>query len=180
MGVGGFFKGLGKGLLKYGAPVAAGIFGGPLAAMAVSGATSGLSKKIEGGSWKDALLAGGIGAGTSYAGGKIPGLDKVAGKGLAPSKGILGRLGDAGKEIGKSALLDRGRGFMPEGNAVPRGPQAEGQNKKKRQREPIGPTRALPRMNQTTPNLAFPLEYGRQEALGQKPNLPPYMSYLDY
>ncbi len=104
-----FWGGLGKILLKA-APIAANFIPGigPLASMAISGATSGLSKKLEGGSWLDALKAGGIGAGASYAGGKIPI------KGLGPSDvrstvgavndklaggGITGALGNIGKGV---------------------------------------------------------------------------------
>ncbi len=103
-----FWGGLGKILLKA-APIAANFIPGigPLASMAISGATSGLSKKLSGGSWLDALKAGGIGAGASYAGGKIPikgigpssyvGQDvaKVAGTG----GGVTGALGNIGKGV---------------------------------------------------------------------------------
>jgi hypothetical protein len=100
-----FWSKLGKGLVKvgkYAAPVAAGIFGGPAAAMAVSGGMNALDKKMSGGSWKDALGSAAIGAGTSYLGGKIPGADKFLGKGLSPSKNFS--WGNFAKDVGKSAL----------------------------------------------------------------------------
>jgi len=65
------------------------------AAMAISGAANAASKKLEGGSWKDAALAGGIGAGTAAVGGG-------ALKGIGPSSGVLAKLGAgaAGKATG--------------------------------------------------------------------------------
>jgi hypothetical protein len=79
-----FWGKLGKGLLKV-APIAAAFIPGvgPLASMAISGAANAASKKLSGGSWKDSLLSGGIGAGAGYLGGKIPGLGGA--KGLGPS-----------------------------------------------------------------------------------------------
>jgi len=80
MGVKSVLKKVGKIGLKVAPYAAMAIPGvGPLASMAIAGGTSALSKKLEGGSWKDAALAGGIGAGTSLALGKIPI------KGLGPS-----------------------------------------------------------------------------------------------
>lgn len=111
MGLGGFFKGLGKVALKA-APIAAAFIPGvgPLASAAIGGATSAASKKLSGGSWKDALLAGGIGAGTSY------GLDKVAGignvKGIGPSKDIAGV---ASKVAGKGGGFTAGLGEFAKG-----------------------------------------------------------------
>src|SRR5262245_15440078 len=78
MGLGSFFKGLGKGLVKVGkfavpAVLAATGVGAPLAAAAAGGLNT-LDKKLSGGSWKDSLIQGGIGAGLGYAGAKIPGI----------------------------------------------------------------------------------------------------------
>ena len=81
-----FWKKLGKVALKA-APIAAAFIPGvgPLASAAIAGATSAASKKAEGGSWKDALLSGGISAGTGYGLGKLAGAAKGA-KGIGPSK----------------------------------------------------------------------------------------------
>ena len=89
----GFWKSLGKGLLKV-APIAASFIPGvgiPLG-MAIAGATNAASAKASGGSWKDALLSGGIGAGMGAVG-------AGALKGIGPSSGIGGKLlgGVAGK-----------------------------------------------------------------------------------
>ena len=58
-GIGGFFKGLAKGVLKV-APVAAmfipGI--GPIASAGIGAAAGALGKKLEGGSWGDAAKSG--------------------------------------------------------------------------------------------------------------------------
>jgi hypothetical protein len=71
----GFWSKLGKIALKA-APIAAAFIPGvgPLASMAIGGATAAASKKAGGGSWKDALLAGGTGAAEGY------------GRGIGPSK----------------------------------------------------------------------------------------------
>lgn len=63
--------------------------------MAIAGASNAASKKLEGGSWKDSLISGGIGAGTAAIGGG-------ALKGIGPSSGIVKKLGAgaAGKVTG--------------------------------------------------------------------------------
>src|SRR5262245_28254291 len=115
----GFWSGLGKGLLKA-APIAAAFIPGvgPLASMAISGAAGATGKKLSGGSWKDALISGGIGAGTSYGLGKITGLDKIGGKaggsfvkddinkaaGQAVGRGIGPTLGNIAKGVSTSML----------------------------------------------------------------------------
>jgi|SRR6187402_1199405 len=100
----GFLSGLkkvGKIALKA-APIAAAFIPGvgPLASMAISAGTSGLSKKLEGGSWKDSLLSAGIGGAAGYAGGKIPG--------IGPSTGTLAKVKDVGagvlNNVSQSAL----------------------------------------------------------------------------
>jgi hypothetical protein len=98
----GFWGSLGKGLLKV-APIAAGFIPGvgPLASAAIGGITSAVSKKASGGSWGDALKSGLVGAGTSYAGAKVP---VGAGKGLSPSKGFWGTAKDVATKTGKSIL----------------------------------------------------------------------------
>lgn len=116
-----FWGGLKKGLVKvgkYAAPVAAGMFGGPAAAMAVSAGMNALDKKMSGGSWKQALGSAAIGAGTSYLGGKIPGIDKIAGKGLSPTgKGLMSNLGAIGKQTGKNMLVGNTKGFVSPGDS---------------------------------------------------------------
>src|SRR6187399_610183 len=97
----GFWGKLGKIALKA-APIAAAFIPGvgPLASMAISAGTSGLSKKLEGGSWKDSLLSAGIGGAAGYAGGKIPG--------IGPSTGTLAKVKDVGagvlNNVSQSAL----------------------------------------------------------------------------
>jgi hypothetical protein len=100
-----FWGALGRGLLKI-APIAANFIPGvgPLASMAIGGLTSGLSKKLSGGSWLDALKAGGIGAAAGYAGAKIPV------KGLGPSKGFWGTTGNVLKRTGIDMLSNAARG----------------------------------------------------------------------
>jgi hypothetical protein len=82
-----FWKNLGKAALKV-APIAAGFIPGvgPLASAAIGGLSAGASKKIEGGSWKDALMSGGMGAGTGYLSSKLSQGMKGKGKGIGPSK----------------------------------------------------------------------------------------------
>jgi hypothetical protein len=69
-----FWGKLGKIALKA-APIAASFIPGvgPLAAMAISGGAGAASKKLEGGSWKQALGAGAMGAGTSALGSALSG-----------------------------------------------------------------------------------------------------------
>ena len=68
------------------------------------------------------MLSGGIGAGAAYAGGKIPGLDKVGGIGPSATakqkllggligktnEGWQGKVGNVLGELGKNALTERG------------------------------------------------------------------------
>lgn len=68
----------GKAFLTYAPMVIPGV--GPYASMAINAGLNAAEAKRKGGSWKDAAIAGGIGAATSYAGGKIPGI-----KGIGPS-----------------------------------------------------------------------------------------------
>jgi len=103
----GFFKGLGKAALKI-APVAAGFIPGvgPLASAAIGGLASGASKKLEGGSWKDALVSGGIGAGMGYGAGKAAqaikgiGPSSQAAKDVAGVAGKINKTGGIGPTIG--------------------------------------------------------------------------------
>lgn len=99
----GFWKTLGKGLLKA-APIAAmaipGI--GPVASMAIQGGLGAANAKVSGGGLKSMLLGAGMGA----AGAKLGG-------GLSPSKGFM----PAMKNIGKSMIPSLARGFTSPGDA---------------------------------------------------------------
>lgn len=86
-----FWSKLGTGL-KVAAPIAANFIPGvgPLASMAISGAIGAATSK---GGLKERLLNGGISAGMSYAGGKLPGTDTVMNMGSGGGgKGILDTL----------------------------------------------------------------------------------------
>jgi hypothetical protein len=65
--------------------------------MAISGAANAASKKLEGGSWKSSILAGGLGAGGAALGGATGALSKIG-----PSSSVLSKLGAgaAGKAVG--------------------------------------------------------------------------------
>jgi hypothetical protein len=197
-----FWKSLGKGLLKAAPFAAMAIPGiGPLASAGIQAGLGAANAKASGGGLKDVLLGAGTGAAMSGVGG--------AAKGLSPSKGLLSNIGNFAKQTGKNALSQFGGSSLTGEHEPFMGPKQPSNwksmlpgllgaggaataailsNRKKKQpeiqqgsqRSPIGPTQGIPRMNQTTPNLAFPIEYGRQQAMGQQPNLPPYMSYLDY
>jgi len=93
----GFWSGL-KNIALKAAPIAAAFIPGvgPLASMAISGAANAASKKLSGGSWKDAAISGGIGAAT---GGALKG-------GLGPSGSVLNKI--TGKGIG-SVLAPGGK-----------------------------------------------------------------------
>lgn len=99
MGFKSVLKKVGKVALKV-APYAAMAIPGvgiPLG-MAISGAANAASKKLEGGSWKGALLAGGLGAGSAGIGGGALGS-------IGPSSSVLSKLGAgaAGKAVGTGA-----------------------------------------------------------------------------
>jgi len=101
----GFWGKLGKVALKV-APYAAMAIPGvgvPLG-MAIGGATSAASKKLEGGSWKQAALSGAIGAGTGAVG-------AGALKGIGPTSSGLTKFlgGAAGKTTGTGAAGVAGR-----------------------------------------------------------------------
>lgn len=89
MGIGGFFKGLGKGLLKA-APFATALIPGigPIAAGLIGGGAGAASGAMGGGGWKGAL-GGGIQGAATGVGGKMAAED---GGGLGPSRGFLGGL----------------------------------------------------------------------------------------
>lgn len=81
---------------------------GPLASMGIQAGIGAAQKKASGGSWLDALKSGGISGAASYVGGKVPGLDKIAGagKGLAPSGNFVKEAvsGTANKALGKGGV----------------------------------------------------------------------------
>jgi hypothetical protein len=89
------------------APIAASVVGTPLAGAAVSALLEGAETKLEGGSFKDALLkgalSGGIGAAT---GGLAPGADKVAGEAAKVGAGevVKAGLGEGAKKGGAFGL----------------------------------------------------------------------------
>lgn len=212
----GFWGNLGKGLLKVGkiaAPIALGATGvGLPAAMAVSGGLNALDKKVSGGSWKDALLAGGIGAGSAYGAdklsgfmGKLGGAMKNAQAGRTPGfaggyPGIQSGVPAGLENVGRVALPNMGRGVGPsmggfaglmqkigQGarttqdvmgavNAVrgPQMPQYGPGGMMPRGGGPMGfgsvrRNQAMQRMDQSNPNLAYPIMRGRQEAIMNQP-----------
>ena len=128
----GFWKTLGKIGLKV-APYAAMAIPGvgiPLG-MALAGGLSAADTKVSGGSWKDSLLSGGIGAGTAAVGlGALKGIGPSSGvgakllKGASGAKdagklGILGKaLGDIGKNAATAQLSKVGTPQTPEGPVV--------------------------------------------------------------
>lgn len=65
--------------------------------MAIAGAANAASKKLEGGSWKSSILAGGLGAGGAALGGATGALSKIG-----PSSSVISKLGAgaAGKAVG--------------------------------------------------------------------------------
>lgn len=88
MGIGGFFKGLGKGLLKV-APIAAAFIPGvgPLASMAIGAGTGALSGGINGGK-KGALIGGLMGGATGAAGSALKGAGGVMHMGINGIPGV--------------------------------------------------------------------------------------------
>jgi hypothetical protein len=120
-----FWGKLGKGLLKVGkvaAPIALGMTGvGLPAAMAVSGGLNALDKKVSGGSWKDALKSGAIGAGTAAAGagmGKLGGwagkFGSKVGKGADPTgvRGAVQGVADRVTQAGGRAMAPQQSAFQ--------------------------------------------------------------------
>lgn len=174
----GFWGSLGKGLLKV-APYAAMAIPGvgvPLG-MAIQGGLAAADAKASGGSWKNALISGGIGA----AGGALG-----AAKGLGPTKGFLGGLTKAGKQAGTNILgglanqqaqsiigRQQQQGQQGGRQAVP---VAHGDSKyaspvdsrfEQQMRRGLGPV--MGRSNQNFPNLAHALGAGRMDAIKDQP-----------
>lgn len=159
----GFWKGLGKVLLKA-APIAASFIPGvgPLAAMAIGGLSGAASKKIEGGSWKDALVSGGIGAASGFGAGQVA-------KGLGPSTGLLGKIGSGAKTMlggaqgtGKLGnilnLASQGLSNIPQGGGNPQGGGIGPSNIPSIQAPSVGGN-AVPR-----PNMMDAINRGRKMA----------------
>lgn len=184
-----FWGTLGKIALKV-APIAAAFIPGvgiPLA-MAISGATGVASKKIEGGSWKDSLLSGGIDAGLAGVGGGLV-------KGLGPTASKLTKFGvqEAG-QLGKNAINSnpsqpsqssnqQSGNFMasnspsvfgrtnPSGSSVGQAATRTGANGSSLM--PRGgynfANNPLNQSNQNSPNLAQSIFQGRQTAMKDQP-----------
>lgn len=143
----GFWGTLGK-IGKAAAPIAAGIFGGPAAGMAVGAGLKAIDKKRQGGSWKGALGAGAMGAAENMGGGgrgigpsfrTPPFVPPHLGGGMGQSgggimdafkrnlPGIIDRVGQAAQrpQFGRGGMMPRmgnmgqGRGIGP--RAMPRG-----------------------------------------------------------
>lgn len=191
-----FWGKLGKIALKA-APIAAAFIPGvgPLASMAIGGLSSGASSKLEGGSWKDALLSGGIGAGTSYGLGKLGSM-----KGLGPSNpssyvgkevgnvakagggSALGRIfgstagkvalgaggGLGGLALGRS-IANRGDDNNEENYDYTRGgaPTFGGDRFARQMRRQLGPV--MGQTDQNFPNLAESIGQGRMDAMRDQP-----------
>lgn len=160
MGIGGFFKGLGKGLLKA-APIAASFIPGvgPIAAGLIGAGAGAAGGAMGGGGVKGALSGGIQGAGAS--------------KGLGPSSGFLGGIGNNityGEHDWMKNLPGMGGGMF--GGLLqqilnrPRNPQ---------QMPPrsdvgtgLGPSMSRRRREMRTPNLTFPIEQGANEARAER------------
>jgi hypothetical protein len=88
------------------APIAASVVGTPLAGAAVSALLEGAESKLEGGSWKEALLKGGLSGGLGAATGALPGgADKLVGEALKKTT----------EETAKGAAKKAGESFLTQG-----------------------------------------------------------------
>jgi hypothetical protein len=107
-----FWGKLGRVALKA-APIAAGFIPGigPLASMAIGGIAAGADKKLSGGSWRDALISGGIGAGTGYASGKLGDMTTSRPGGIGPSNPTA----YIGRDVADTAARALGQGGVPWG-----------------------------------------------------------------
>ena len=162
----GFWKTLGKYALKA-APIAAAFIPGvgPLASMAIGGLSSAADTKLSGGSWKNALMSGGIGAGMGYAGGKVKGIGpsgKVAQGAAQPTKlsGFARGLDTAGK-IANIA------GTVAPAVAAVRG--AGGGDRTSAVEAPSVQAIQRPQVSSFQQRMANPIEAGRQEAMRNQP-----------
>lgn len=154
---------IGKVALKA-APIAAAFIPGigPLASMAIGAGTAAASKKLEGGSLKDAVLAGGMGAAQGYGTGSA--------KGIGPSASVASKAGKVANVMGKvnqgigmagpimGAIASGRSNPSSSGNssAVPRAPMQEGN---------------APGFQYGTnnPNLADSILAGRRNAVASQP-----------
>lgn len=195
-----FWSKLGKGLLKVGkiaAPIALGATGvGLPAAMAVSGGLNALDKKVSGGSWKDALKSGAMGAATAYGGSKLGGfagklagklggnagpgyarqaVEGVANRAMAPQQSafqrIMGNIGQGARTAQDvMGAVGAARGAMGGYRTPPFNPGQSGiMGGMGGMRTRRGMGRAMPRMDQRAPNLAYAIQRGRQEAMMNQP-----------
>jgi hypothetical protein len=90
--------GMGMDIAQVVLPLIASVAGTPLAGAAVSALMEGAEAKLEGGSWKEALMKGLVSGGTGAAtAGLAPGADKLAGTAVEVGKGAV-------VESGKKAL----------------------------------------------------------------------------
>lgn len=93
------------------APIAASVVGTPLAGAAVSALLEGAEAKLEGGSWKEALMKGAISGGTGMVGGALlgGGADKLVGEAFKKTAGEAAKK-TAGKaaEKGAESFLTQG------------------------------------------------------------------------
>ena len=111
MGAKSILKKVGKVALKVAPYAAMAIPGvGPLAAMAISAGSSFADKKLSGGSWKDAALAGGIGGATGYLGAKVPvkGIGPTASVAKGLTKGAIAK--NIAGNVAKSVLTNAATG----------------------------------------------------------------------
>jgi len=186
MGFKSVMKKVGKVALKVApyALMATGI--GAPAGMALAAASSIADKKLSGGSWKSALLSGGLSAGTYGVGaGALKGigpsskilskvgagaLGKSAGTGVAGKVGSV--LGNMGTNAAMNAVSGGGNNYNPamysEGSNPPSSAgRSTGAQSRDRMRG-IGP-QSLMQRNQNSPNLAESINAGRQNALANQP-----------
>lgn len=159
----GFWGTLGKYALKA-APIAAAFIPGvgPLASMAIGGLSSAADTKLSGGSWKNALLSGGIGAGMGYAGGKVKGIGpsgKVAQGATQPTKlsGFARALDTAGKVANIAGAAAPAIAAIRSSGGGGGGGSIE------------APSIAAPRVSSFQQRMANPVEAGRQEAMRNQP-----------
>jgi hypothetical protein len=142
----GFWGKLGKGLLKA-APIAAAFIPGigPLAAMGIGAATGAASKKLSGGSWKQSLGAGAMGAATGAMGAAGKGVLGAA-RGLAPS---ASKLTNIMRGVGKAGNAMRMMGGQ---QPLPGKQKAASPNNF---RQPLGGNQMMPRSNNPWANVKF-------------------------
>lgn len=186
-----FWGKLGKIALKV-APIAAAFIPGvgPLASMAIGGLTGAASTKASGGSWKQALLSGGIGAGAgAVGGGALKGIGPSSGTlakigagavGKAAGTGVKGAIGASLGALGKQALSSAIAGGPKAASSPVASPTGLGPSSVPTGRTAVS-TGVMPRggykynenplnqVNQSNPNLAQSIFQGKQEAIRNQP-----------